>query len=116
MGGYAGLNANGRSGVNGVFEPYTLPILYGQPYGPTGQKGTNADCQGGQNGYALGQQLSPGQPASNPANVASDLPGSRGPTTTFFNADGDRVLFDSRVRSRQPGTWKFLSSGGRSGR
>jgi hypothetical protein len=109
MGGYSGFNANGQD-ASGVFKPYELPILYGQPYGPAGQKGTNNDCQGGQNGYALGQFRATGQPAANPAIVASDLPGSRGPTTTFWDDNGDRTLFDSRVDSRQPSSWNFGGS------
>jgi ABC-type transporter Mla subunit MlaD len=112
MGGYAGLNANARHGATGAFEPYTLPITYGQAYGPAGQKGTNADCQGGQNGYVLGQLRVPGQPPSNPANIFSDLPGSRGPTTVFFDERGQRTLVDSRVDSRQPQSWGFAKSQG----
>jgi ABC-type transporter Mla subunit MlaD len=112
MGGYAGLNANGRHGVTGEFEPYELPILYGQAYGPSGQKGTGADCQGGQNGYALGQLLAPGQPESNPAIVAPDIPGSRGPTTVFFDDAGRRGLVDTRNDARQPGSWDFAKGGG----
>jgi ABC-type transporter Mla subunit MlaD len=113
MGGYSGFNADAQSGgepnpaEEGVFKPYELPILFAPVYGPGGQKGTNADCQGGQTGYPLGQFRVPGQSLSNPAWLASDIPGSRGPTTAFWNAEGDRVLFDSRVASRQPSTWKF---------
>jgi ABC-type transporter Mla subunit MlaD len=110
MGGYSGLNANAQSGEphdEGVFKPYELPILFAPVYGPGGQKGTGADCQAGQTGYPLGQLRVPGQPASNPAFLSPDIPGSRGPTTAFWNAQGDRVLFDSRIPSRQPNTWKF---------
>jgi ABC-type transporter Mla subunit MlaD len=113
-GGYSGFNANGRafSPTNldgGTFEPFALPILFAPVYGPSGQKGTNADCQAGQTGYppVAGQMLAPGLERSNPSFIQSDIPGSRGPTTTFFNAGGQRVLFDSRVRSRQPGSWDF---------
>jgi ABC-type transporter Mla subunit MlaD len=105
LGGYSGLNANGQASPSGTFEPYKLPILYGPAYGPAGQHGTQNDCQGGQNGYPLGQLLADGQPKSNPAIIASDLPGSRGPTTAFWDDNGNRVLFDSRIDSRQPGTW-----------
>jgi ABC-type transporter Mla subunit MlaD len=110
MGGYSGFNSNGQASPSGTFEPFELPILYGQAYGPAGQAGTNDDCQGGQNGYALGQLRADGQPASNPAIIAPDLPGSRGPTTVFFDDAGNRVLFDSRVDSRQPGSWDFGGS------
>jgi ABC-type transporter Mla subunit MlaD len=113
VGGYSGFNADGQSGgapnpaEEGVFKPYELPILFAPVYGPAGQKGTNADCQAGQTGYPLGQIRVPGQPASNPAWLASDIPGSRGPTTAFWDARGGRVLVDTRVDSRQPATWKF---------
>ncbi len=103
MGGYTGIGPNGKSGT-GEFKPYEIPISNSHPYGPTGQH--NADCQPGQIGYELGQQLVPGQRVSDPANRISDLPGSRGPLTAFWNADVERVLFDSRVESRQPETWK----------
>jgi ABC-type transporter Mla subunit MlaD len=103
MGGYAGIGPNGKSGT-GEFRPYEFPITNSHPYGPTGQH--DADCQPGQIGYPLGQILVPGQRPSDPANRVSDLPGSRGPLTAFWNAEGERVLFDSRVESRQPESWK----------
>ncbi len=105
---YAGVQANGKlpPAFGGTFEPYALPILNAHPYQPTGQK--NADCQGGQSGYELGALRLPGQAASNPANGVSDLPGSRGPTTLFYNADQDRALLDTRVPSRAPETWKGI--------
>ena len=112
LSGYSGVAANGRAGTAdpkpGEFRPYQLPILQTHPYGATGQR--NADCQYGQFGYAPveGQQLVPGQSESNPANRSSDLPGSRGPTTLFYNADKERELFDSRVSSRQPESWRRL--------
>jgi ABC-type transporter Mla subunit MlaD len=111
LGGYAGINANGRSAATGTFEPYELPILYGPAFGPAGQHGTNDDCQGGQNGYPLGQLLQRGQTEANPAIIAADLPGSRGPTTAFWDDDGNRVLFDSRNDSRQPETWPQFGGG-----
>jgi len=106
-GGISGYNVNGRSSPDGVFKPYELPVLAAEPYGPHGEAGTNADCQGGQNGYPLGRLPVENQAPGNPAIVKSDLPGSRGPTTTFWDDNGRRVLFDSRVPSRQPGSWNF---------
>jgi ABC-type transporter Mla subunit MlaD len=103
IGGYTGVGPNGKSGT-GEFKPYEIPITNSHPYGPTGQR--NADCQPGQIGYPLGQILVPGQRPSDPANRVSDLPGSRGPLTNFWNADGQRISFDSRVDSRQPESWK----------
>ena len=103
--GYAGGQASGRqaAAIGGKFEPYSIGILNAHPYQPTGQH--NADCQGGQFGYALGQGLVPGQDPSNPAYGVSDLPGSRGPTTLFTNDAGERELRDTRIPSRAPETW-----------
>ncbi len=103
LGGYTGIGPNGKAG-DGEFKPYEIPITNSHPYMPTGQR--DADCQPGQIGYPLGQLPVPGQRLSDPANRVSDLPGSRGPTTAFWNADGERILFDSRVASRQPESWK----------
>ena len=106
MGGYSGLQANGKAGPaldppdGGEFRPTELPILHGNPYSPAGQR--NADCQAGQSGYVLGDLRIPGQPASNPTVGLSDIPGSRGPTTLFLNNAGNRELRDTRVRARQP--------------
>jgi ABC-type transporter Mla subunit MlaD len=100
--GYSGLQSNGRD-ATGVFKPYEVPILNAHAYQPTGQR--NADCQGGQFGYELGEGLVPGQAPENPAYGVSDLPGSRGPTTLFTNDAGERELRDTRVPSRQPETW-----------
>ena len=104
--GYSGEQANGRDAapLGGTFKPYEHPILNVQPYGPHGQH--NADCQGGQQGYPLGSMPVPGLPAGSPANVSSDLPGSRGPTTLFYNDRNERELRDTRIASRQPQTWK----------
>jgi hypothetical protein len=103
MGGYTGIGPNGKTGT-GEFRPYEIPITNSHAYGPTGQR--NADCQPGQIGYELGRIAVPAQRPSDPANRVSDLPGSRGPLKAFWNADGERILFDSRVDSRQPETWK----------
>ena len=54
-----------RQGPAGRLPPYELPILNAHAYRPTGQH--DADCQGGQFGYELGQGLLPGQAPSNPA-------------------------------------------------
>ena len=110
LGGYSGVGANGKAGSAspnpGEFRPYEYPIVNTHPYQPTGQR--NADCQAGQAAYPLGQIRVPGQPLSNPGDRVSDLPGSRGPTTLFWNADQQRELFDSRVPSRQPETWRAV--------
>jgi ABC-type transporter Mla subunit MlaD len=104
--GYSGLAANGKAGPaldppdGGEFRPYELPILHAPAYQPAGQRG--ADCQSGQTGYPLGDLRVPGQPPDSPALIASDYPGSRGPTTLFYDRTRNRALADTRVPGRQP--------------
>jgi ABC-type transporter Mla subunit MlaD len=119
MAGYSGIQSNGRVGGflppdGGVtyepneFAPYQLPIAYGPVYGPAGQNlpgQQRDDCQAGQQGYPLGQLRTEGQDPSNPAIGVADLPGSRGPTTLFWNQNSTRELRDTRVGNRQPQTW-----------
>jgi hypothetical protein len=114
--GYSGLPSNGRAGGfdlgpdgrGGEFQPYDLPIAQGAAFGPHGQPGTegfgtnNPDCQSGQTGYALGQSRAPGQALWDPAMPGSDLPGSRGPTTSFWSQSGERSFIDTRVSGRYP--------------
>jgi ABC-type transporter Mla subunit MlaD len=101
---YSGIAANGRAGSldpnPGQFRPYELPLLHTPAFGPAGQH--NADCQVGQFGYTLGDLRIPGQDKSSPVAAVSDIPGSRGPTTLFYNQNGTRELRDTRVPSRQP--------------
>jgi len=109
LGGYSGIGANGITGPAnsagpGKFAPYEIPITNTHPYGPTGQNA--ADCQSGQAGYPLGKVPVQGQLASDPANRISDLPGTRGPTTLFWDENGNRQSVDTRVASRAPETWR----------
>jgi len=113
LGGYSGVGANGKSGPAdmgdaGVFKPYQNPIVNTRVYQPTGQLSADEpdDCQNGQVGYALGRLPVRGQDKNDPGIRVSDFPGSRGPTTAFYNADGERVLEDTRNPNRQPGTWE----------
>jgi len=108
--GYSGWQANGKAGpiydppTGGEFRPDELPILHVPVYTPAGQRG-DADCQQGQVGYPIGASPDvrfPGQPEDNPALAMMDLPGSRGPTTLFWDADGERDFVDTRVEKRQP--------------
>lgn len=127
LGGYSGKSANGLKGAlpapgmvaraptgseaaaqpEDTFMPYELPVSNSKPYMATGQDGS--DCQGGQWGYLLGDLSVPGQPDDVPGIVNGDLPGSRGPTTLFWNQDKQRELYDSRVGSRQPRTWEAFT-------
>jgi ABC-type transporter Mla subunit MlaD len=100
IGGYSGVQANGKHWDDKEFDPYELPILHANPAAPSGQDGRN--CQPGQTGYVLGEDRLPGQPRSNPANGVRDLPGDPGPTTAFWRQNGDRIQADTRVNSRQP--------------
>jgi ABC-type transporter Mla subunit MlaD len=124
--GYSGNAANGKAGpildppTGGEFRPLEipdpdgpmgpkravdgLPILHVPINTPAGQNG-DADCQQGQVGYPIGASPDvrfPGQPASNPALALMDIPGSRGPTTLFWDAEGNRDFIDTRVAGRQP--------------
>jgi hypothetical protein len=103
MAGYSGKQANGIFSPTDEFRPYEIPILHGNPYGPGGQQGPEfPDCQSGQTGYALGNYPVPGQSSDSPAFTISDIPGSRGPTTLFYNEQGERELIDTRVPGRFP--------------
>jgi ABC-type transporter Mla subunit MlaD len=108
--GYSGWQANGKAGAvfdppeGGEFRPDELPILHVPVYTPAGQEG-DEDCQQGQVGYPIGASPDvrfPGQAIENPALAMMDLPGSRGPTTLFWDAEGNRTFVDTRVESRQP--------------
>jgi ABC-type transporter Mla subunit MlaD len=113
LNGYSGQQANGRAGPVGdpfkadpprMFDPHRLPILNSHPYQPTGQPnfGQYPDCQAGQTGYALGNFPIPGQASFSPVNLQPDLPGSRGVTDVFWNANHQRTLADTRIPSHQP--------------
>jgi ABC-type transporter Mla subunit MlaD len=106
--GYSAAQSNGLQAKSqgGVFKPYEIPILNAHPYVKAGQ--ANGDCEGGQSGYELGQGLLPGQAPNNPAYAVTDLPGSRGPTTLFYNDANERELQDTRNPSRAPETWEGI--------
>jgi ABC-type transporter Mla subunit MlaD len=106
--GYSGILASGResAALGGQFKPFELPLANAGPYMPTGQR--DADCQLGQRGFPLGAAPLPGQPADSAANLVSDLPGTRGPTTLFWNADQERELVDTRNPNRSPESWRRL--------
>jgi ABC-type transporter Mla subunit MlaD len=105
---YSGIQSNGKFGelappphTPGEFAPEEIPILHGDPFGPTGQDGS--DCQAGQTGYVLGELRVPGQPVSNPAVAVQDIPGSRGITNLFYDEGGVRTFPEPTNRaSRLP--------------
>ena len=107
--GYAGdRRPNGRqaAALGGKFEPYELPILNAHPYQPDRPAATpTARAASSATRSAQGLAARPGARATRPTRV-SDLPGSRGPTTLFYNDAGERELRDTRVASRQPETWE----------
>jgi ABC-type transporter Mla subunit MlaD len=100
---YSGGQADGQlsdlSPAPGEFRPFEIPILHGNPYGPSGTE-AEPNCQAGQVGYAMGEALSPGQGFDNPAfgvqNVghATGL-GPLGRADLFLTQTGERIFWDS---------------------
>jgi virulence factor Mce-like protein len=87
----------------GRFEPHTLPILHGNPYGPSGTASA-PNCQGGQTGYPLGQALAPGQSPSNPTFGIPNITANAGvaplgKTNLKYDQSGKRFF-----QSNLPGT------------
>jgi len=117
MDNYSGGQGDGRYSDNatagpnaGIFSPLTtppggspssyhndaVPILHGNPYGPSVTDG-QPNCQAGQTGYALGEALIPGQGKDNPtfgvqnvAKAAGVAP--LGKTDLFLEQDGTRIF------------------------
>jgi virulence factor Mce-like protein len=85
---YSAIQANGRRSTfelvpnRGRFDPHVQPITHAPAYAPALTPDGQPDCQIGQTGYSLGQHLTPGQPASNPADAATLIPGAQGLTFT----------------------------------
>jgi virulence factor Mce-like protein len=120
MDNYSGGQGDGRYSDNftagsnaGIFNPLNsppsgsppsynndgVPILHGNPYGPAVTNG-QPNCQAGQTGYALGEDLIPGQHPDNPTFGVSQIagPGSAsgtpalGKTNLFLEQDGTRIF------------------------
>ena len=128
---YAGSQADGRfssiyslppfnalppvAAKSGVFDPLPAnrdphpadpdgeivqPILHGGAYGPAGTK-KRPNCQAGQYGYGLGEALSPGQHADNPAfgisNISKQLgTAPLGRTDLFLTQTGRRIFWSKK--------------------
>ena len=91
---------------SGEFRPYEFPIDQHAPLRAdrAAERGLPA---GADRLPARAGPRCPGQSLADPANRVSDLPGSRGPTTLFYDADGDRdaVRQPGRVApARRPGS------------
>jgi ABC-type transporter Mla subunit MlaD len=129
--GYSGRQSNGITGPIGdpeagvppdQFAPHSIPILHGNPYGPTGQPNDVVrnyapqqnipgytrnyseypDCQPGQSGYPLGGYRVPGLPKWNPAYGTSNIPGSRGITNAYWGANHKRTFKTTVIPSHLP--------------
>jgi hypothetical protein len=92
----AGADAGTFSPLNTPGESNGIPILHGNPYGPSVTNG-QPNCQAGQTGYALGEALIPGQHTDNPtfgvqnvAKAAGVAP--LGKTNLFLEQDGTRIF------------------------
>jgi ABC-type transporter Mla subunit MlaD len=80
-------------------DDVAVPILHGNPYGPA-VSGGQPNCQAGQTGYALGEDLIPGQSKNNPTFGVTQIagPGSAsgmpalGKTDLFLEQNGNRIF------------------------
>jgi len=116
MDNYSGGQADGRFSSSplagpkaGMFDPLpaddnnpgdtaVIPILHGNPYGPSGTD-AQPNCQAGQTGYALGEALIPNQSPDNPTFGVQDISKAAGVaplgrTDLFLQQNGDRVFWD----------------------
>jgi phospholipid/cholesterol/gamma-HCH transport system substrate-binding protein len=78
------------------YENDAVPILHGNPYGPAVTDG-QPNCQAGQTGYALGEDLLPGQEKNNPTFGIQNISKSAGvpplgKTDLFLEQNGNRIF------------------------
>ena len=90
----AGSSAGLFSPLNTPGESNGIPILHGNPYGPSITNG-QPNCQAGQTGYALGEALIPGQSKDNPTFGVQNVTKSAavpplGKTDLFLEQNGKR--------------------------
>jgi ABC-type transporter Mla subunit MlaD len=79
-------------------DEVSQPILHGNPYGPAVDPDGRANCQAGQVGYALGEELLPGQHVDNPTNGIANITAGAGvaplgTTDLFLEQNGNRIFW-----------------------
>jgi ABC-type transporter Mla subunit MlaD len=98
---FAPLNGPVDGGMFPGYQNNGLPILHGNPYGPS-ITNNQPNCQPGQTGYALGDDRIPGQSKDNPTFGVSQIAGdgaasgvkALGKTDLFLEQNGDRIFWD----------------------
>jgi hypothetical protein len=94
QGKFSPLNGPPNGGTLPGYQNNGIPILHGNPYGPSVTDG-QANCQAGQTGYALGEALIPGQSKDNPTFGVQNISKAAGvaplgKTDLFLEQDGKR--------------------------
>ena len=98
---FAPLNGPPNGGMFPGYQNNGIPVLHGNPYGPTVTDG-QPNCQSGQTGYVLGDDRIPGQSKDNPTfgvqqiagpGAASGVP-ALGKDDLFLEQDGQRIFWD----------------------
>jgi ABC-type transporter Mla subunit MlaD len=84
------------SGSPPSYHNDAIPILHGNPYGPSGTE-SNPNCQAGQTGYSFGEALIPGQSPDNPAFGVQNIAQAAGvaplgKTDLFLEQNGTRLF------------------------
>jgi ABC-type transporter Mla subunit MlaD len=99
---FAPLNGPVNGGMFPGYQNNGIPVLHGNPYGPSITAG-EPNCQPGQTGYALGDDRIPGQSKDNPTFGVSQIAGqgaasgvpALGKTDLFLEQNGTRDFWDS---------------------
>jgi virulence factor Mce-like protein len=78
------------------YQNNAIPILHGNPYGPSGTESA-PNCQAGQTGYAFGEALVPGQSPDNPTFGVTNIAQAAGvpplgKTDLFLEQNGHRLF------------------------
>jgi ABC-type transporter Mla subunit MlaD len=90
-------NPSDNIGKANLDDEITQPILHGNPYAPAGTEAA-PNCQAGQVGYALGEELLPGQHIYNPTNGVANITAGAGvaplgTTDLFLEQNGKRIFW-----------------------